>query len=121
MKFQLVLFVLYKKLAKAAKKDSRFMAFIKGKRLNFAIKTSRDGKGRQYIFDNGRISSTGKIAASCDAAMVWCDPETGFKVMTSKNDEASVAALTEKKLQVEGNFKDFMWFSRALDIMMGKA
>ena len=53
--------------------------------------------------------------------MVWCDPETAFKVMTSKNDEASVAALTEKKLQVEGNFKEFMWFSRALDIMMGKA
>jgi len=121
MKYQLLLYVLYKKLARAARKDSKFMDFVKSKRLKFTIKTSRDGKGRQYIFNNGRISSTSRIAEQGDAAMVWCDPATAFKVMTSKNDEASVAALSEKKLQVEGNFKEFMWFSRALDIMMGKA
>jgi len=121
MKFQLLLYVLYKKLGKAARNDSRFMDFVKSKRLKFTIKTSGDGKGRQYVFNNGHISSTAKIKEQSDAAMIWCDPDTAFKVMTSKSDEASVAALTEKKLQVEGSFKEFMWFSRALDIMMGKA
>ena len=121
MKFQFLLFVLYKKLTKAARKDSRFKDFIKSKQLKFTIKTSGDGKGRQYIFNNGHITSTSRIVEQDDAAMVWCDPATAFKVMTSKSDEASVAALTEKKLQVEGNFKEFMWFSRALDVMLGKA
>jgi hypothetical protein len=120
MKFQLLLFVLYKKLVKAAKKDVRFKDFIACKQLKFTIKTQQGQKGRQYIFNNGTISSTGNIQNGCDAAMVWCDAGTAFKVMASGNDEASVAALTEKKLQVEGNWKEFMWFSRALDIMMGK-
>jgi len=120
MKFKLLLFILYRKLVKAASKDARFKGFIAHKRLKFTIKTQQGQKGRQYIFNNGNISSTGSIRNDCDAAMVWCDADTAFKVMASGNEEASVAALTEKKLQVEGNLKEFMWFSRALDIMMGK-
>ncbi len=121
MKFQLLLYILYKKLAKAARKNTRFKNFIQNKQLKFAIKTGRNGIGRQYVFDNGKISSSAKNILVCDAAMVWCDADTAFKVMASGNEEASVAALTEKKLQVEGDFKEFMWFSRAVDIMMGKA
>ena len=121
MKFQLLLFILYKKLAKAARQDPRFKKFIQSKQLKITIKSGQNSKGRQYVFDNGKISSSAKNINVCDSAMVWCDADTAFKVMVSGNDEASVAALTEKKLQVEGNFKEFMWFSRALDIMMGKA
>ncbi len=121
MKFKLLLLALYMKMSKAAKKDVRFRDFIRTKQLRITIKTSEGEKGRQYIFDRGKISSTGDIHGGCDAAMVWCDEDTAFKVMTSGNDEASIAALTEEKLQVEGNLKEFLWFSRALDIMMGKA
>jgi len=121
MKFKLLLLALYMKITRAAKKDARFQDFIKTKQLRFTIKTSGGEKGRQYIFDQGMISSSGDIHSGCDAAMVWCDEDTAFKVMTSGNDEASIAALTEEKLQVEGSLKEFLWFSRALDIMMGKA
>ncbi|MBI5592636.1 MAG: hypothetical protein HY881_19390 [Deltaproteobacteria bacterium] len=121
MKFQLLLFILYKKLVRAASGNDRFQNFIKNKQLKFTIKTSSGAQGRQFIFDNGKISSSSNIRTGCDAAMVWCDGNTAFKVMASGNDEASVAALTEKKLLAEGSFKEFMWFSRALDIMMGKA
>ena len=121
MKFQLLLFILYKKLARAAAGNDRFRNFIKNNQLKFNIKTSSGAQGRQFIFDNGKISSSSNINTGCDAAMVWCDGNTAFKVMASGNDEASVAALTEKKLVAEGSFKEFMWFSRALDIMIGKA
>jgi hypothetical protein len=121
MKFQLLLFILYKKLAKAAAGNDRFQNFIRNKQLKFVIRTRSGAQGRLFIFENGKISSSSNIRAGCDAAMVWCDGNTAFKVMASGNEEASVAALTEKKLLAEGDFKEFMWFSRALDIMMGKA
>jgi hypothetical protein len=52
---------------------------------------------------------------SCaDAALIWCDGNTAFSVLSSGDDEAIIAALTEKKLQAEGNYKEFMWFLTAL-------
>ena len=121
MKFRLLLYVLHKKMAWAARKNPRFKKFIQDKQMKFAIKAGPNGAGRYFVFDSGQISSSSKKIDACDAAMVWSDAETAFKVMASGNDEASVAALTEKKLKVEGDLKAFMWFSRAVDIMMGKA
>ena len=73
------------------------------------------------MFLNGKITTRSGSLKDTDFEMVWSDAATAFKVMSSSNEEASVAALTEKKLQVEGNLKEFMWFSRAMDIMLGKA
>jgi len=121
MKFNLLLFVLYVKLKQAAKNNSRFMKFIKDKNLLFGIKTADGKRGRLYKFANGAITSQSGSPRVSDSAMVWADADTAFKIMSGNNEEASVAALTEKKLEVEGNLKEFMWFSRAIDIMMGKA
>lgn len=121
MKFNLLLFILYVKLKQAAKNNVRFKKFIKDKRLNFGIKTTDGKRGRLYIFSNGKITSRSGGSEESESAMVWSDADTAFKVMASGNEEASVASLTEKKLQVEGDLKEFLWFSRALDIMMGKA
>ena len=120
MKFYLLLFILARKMSRAAKKNSAFKQFIRCKELKFAIKTRIGQKGRKYIFNNGRISWNNDLD-DCRAAMVWCDGDTAFKVMSSGNDEAIVAALTEKKLTVEGNFKEFMWFARALELMTAKS
>ena len=121
MKFNLLLLILYVKLKQAAKKNSRFMKFIKNKNLQFGIKTADEKLGRLFVFSNGVITSRSGSPKESDSAMVWSDADTAFKVMSSSNDEASIVALTEKKLEVEGDLKEFMWFSRAIDIMMGKA
>ena len=116
MKFHLVLFILAQKLKKAAHNNPVFKKFIQDKELAVTITTTLRQTGRQYVFKKGRITSTRAIA-NFDTAMVWCDPNTAFKTMTCKNDEAIVAALTEKKVIVEGSFKEFMWFARALELM----
>ncbi|BCS97224.1 hypothetical protein DSLASN_28560 [Desulfoluna limicola] len=121
MKFNLLLLVLQRKLSRAAKRNEAFRQFIKDKQLKLIIKTSDNRKGRLYRFDRGRITSSSRIGEAADAAMVWSDAVTAFKVMSSNNEEASVAALTDRTLQVDGDFKAFAWFSRSLDIMMGKA
>jgi hypothetical protein len=121
MKFSLLLFILHFKLTRAAKTNASFKKFIKDKCLKFGIKTVDGSRGRLFVFNKGAVSSRACNPEAPDSAMVWVDAHTGFQVMASGNDEAAVAALTERKLLVEGDFKEFMWFSRALDIMMGRA
>lgn len=116
MKFKLLLFIISSKLKKAAKKNNLFKEYIQEKELKALIKTADDQEGRLYIFNRGEVYSLPGIHEA-DFAMVWSDPETAFRVMTSGNEEASLAALTERKLIVEGNYKDFAWFSKALSIM----
>lgn len=121
MKFNLLLFILQRKLSKAARSNDAFQRFIRNKCLKIAIKTADDRRGRLFIFNRGRISANGRFTAGADAAMVWNDADTGFKVMANSDDEASLAALADRSLKIEGDFKAFAWFSRALNIMMGKA
>lgn len=121
MKLNLLLWILSAKLKLSARSNARFMSFIRDKHLRFAIRTADGKSNREFIFYNGKISSHSRSSGTTDFTMVWSDADTGFKAMSSRNEEASVAALTEKKLKVEGNLKDFMWFSRSVDIMMGKA
>lgn len=120
MKFKLLLLILYGKLKTAAKKNKAFKDYIGNKKLKVAIKTAKEGLGRVYVFNQGAITSIPGTGETADVAMVWCDADTGFKVMTNKNEEAALAAMTEKKLIIEGNFKEFMWFSTALAKMMAK-
>lgn len=121
MKFKLLLLILLKKLQGASKKNPAFKHFIKTKNMKISIQTADNKNGRQFIFDNGKISSRSGIHEDSSMSMVWSDAATGFKVMSSPNQEAPVAALVEEKLIVRGNFKDFAWFSKSLDIMMGRA
>jgi len=119
MKFKLLLFLLSVKLKSASKKNPAFIRYIKDKTLKAQIKTADNSQGRLYIFNKGKVTSDPGVHEA-DFAMVWSEPETAFKVMTSGNEEASLAALTERKLVVEGNYKDFAWFSKALSIMTAK-
>ena len=120
MKFRLLLLVLYGKLKMAARMNRAFRDYIRNKRLRVAIRTAGEDLGRVYVFDQGTISSIPGTREQTDVALVWCDADTGFRVMTCKNEEASLAAMTEKKLVIDGSFREFMWFSTALAKMMAR-
>ena len=113
MKFKLLLFILGQKLKKAAKKNDSFRKFIKGKNIRIVMKTAT-GQGKAFIIQDCSVSTSSKDLSSADAALIWCDGNTAFSVLSSGDDEAIIAALTEKKLQSEGNYKDFIWFLTAL-------
>jgi hypothetical protein len=113
MKFKLLLFILGQKLKKAAKKNDSFRKFIKGKNVRIVMKTEA-GQGKAFIIKDGSVSTLSNDLSCADAALVWCDGNTAFSVLSSGDDEAIIAALTEKKLQSEGNYKDFIWFLTAL-------
>lgn len=118
MKFNLLLFLLSGKLKGAAKRNPVFKEYIHGKTLQALIKTADNKQGRLYLFQDGSVSSVpGAEHDGVDCAMVWSDPDTAIRVMTSGNDEAWLAALTERKLVAQGSYKDFAWFTRALSKM----
>lgn len=116
MKFKLLLFILSNKLKQAEKKNPVFREFIKHKDVKVTMKTADGRMGRAFIIKDGTVKSSGDLA-DADAAFVWVDGNTAFDVMSAGDDEAFIAAMTEKKLIAEGDFKAFVWFLSALGKM----
>jgi hypothetical protein len=86
MKFTFLLFILYLKLKKAAKKDPAFQQYIKKEKTKVLIKTADGKRGRMFIFDSGKFSSVpGGNQKGFDVAMVWKDADTAFKVMAAED------------------------------------
>ena len=120
MKFTLLLFILYRKLKKASKKNPEFKEYIKKEKVKVLIKTADGKRGRLFIFDNGEISSLTGDQKQFDVAMVWSDADTAFKIMASEDLNKSMEALFEGKLVFEGDDKQALWFTGATTFLTGK-
>jgi putative sterol carrier protein len=118
MRLSLLLFVLYLKLKSAAKKNKVFQNYIGTIQLKILIKTADGKRGRVFIFDKGKVSSLSGANHKCDAALVWADPGTAFKVMITGSDEATFMAAANGKLKVEGMVYFIQWFNDAVKIIM---
>jgi hypothetical protein len=118
MKLSLLLFVLYLKLKSAAKKNAAFRSYIGTIQLKILIKTADMKRGRVFIFNKGKVTSLSGADHKCDAALVWADPNTAFKVMIAGTDEASFLAAASGKLKVEGMAYYIQWFNDAVKLIM---
>jgi len=118
MKLSFLLFVLYLKLARAAKTNTAFRNYIGTVQLKILIRTADAKRGRLFIFDKGKVSSQRGANHRCDAALVWADPDTAFKVMISGSDDASFQAAADGKLKVEGMAYFVQWFNDGVKIIM---
>ena len=118
MRLSFLLFVLYLKLASAAKKNKAFQNYIGTVQLRILIKTADGRHGRVFIFDKGRVSSLSGTNHGFDAALVWADAGTAFKVMISGSDEASFLAAAAGKLKVEGMAYYIQWFNDGVKLVM---
>lgn len=118
MKLSLLLFILHLKLRKAAKTNKAFQSHIGTVKLRISIKTADGKRGRTFIFDKGSVSSTRSISAPCDAALVWSDPGTAFRVMSSGSDEQSFLAAAQGKMKIEGMAFYIQWFTDGVKLAM---
>jgi len=120
MKFALLLFILYRKLKKAAKKNPEFKEFIKNEKTKVLIKTADGKRARLFIFDNGEITSRTGDQEQFDVALIWSDADTAFKIMASEDLNQSMEALYEGKLRFEGNDQQALWFTGATTFLSEK-
>jgi hypothetical protein len=119
MRLSLLMYLLSLKLKRAAKSNKTFQNYIGIVQLKILIKTS-DGKwGRLFVFDKGKVSSKGGTNHPFDAALVWSDPKTAFKVMLSGSEEATFKAAAEGKIRVEGMAYYIQWFNDGVKLVAG--
>ena len=118
MKLRLLLFILYQKLKSAAKKNAAYRSFLGNMRVKIMI-TTADGKhGRLFIFDKGKLSTLKGATHPYDAAIIWSDSNTAFKVLSSQSDEQTFQAAAEGKLKVDGMVAYVQWFTDGVKLVM---
>jgi hypothetical protein len=118
MKLKLLLFILYQKLKRAAVRNTAYRSFLGGMQVKIMIKTA-DGKyGRLFIFDRGKLSTLAGGEHPYDAALIWSDSGTAFKVLSSGSDEQTFLAAAAGKLKIDGMAAYIQWFTDGIKLVM---
>ena len=111
MKFQLLLYILGRKLKKRVKNDPDFRKKIAEKNCTVQIKTADNSKGRYYTFSDGNVVSKKGISASPTVALVWKDAATAFAVLSSGDAAKNMEAIQNGSLKFEGEGATALWFA----------
>jgi len=111
MKFQILLFILGRKLKGRAKNDPDFKKKVSEKNCTVQIKTADNSKGRYYTFKDGEVTSKKGIASAPTVALVWKDAATGFAVLSSGDAAKNMEAIKNGTLKFEGDGGTALWFA----------
>jgi hypothetical protein len=119
MRFTLLLFVLYHILRWASKRNSAYRKFLGSiHQVKIMIKTADGKRGRIFIFDQGKVHSRGGAKHPYDAAIIWSDAKTGFKVMLSRSDEKQFMAAAAGAMKLDGMAYFAQWFNDGVKLAM---
>ncbi len=118
MKLRLLLFILYQKLKRAATRNAAYRSFLGGMQVKIMIKTADGKHGRLFIFDRGNLSTLAGGTHAYDAALVWSDAGTAFKVLSSASDEQTFSAAAKGQLKIDGMAAYVQWFNDGVKLVM---
>ncbi|RJQ67052.1 MAG: hypothetical protein C4519_24870 [Desulfobacteraceae bacterium] len=119
MRFSMLLFVLFRILKRAAKRKPAYRRFVGNiHQVRIMIKTENGNRGRLFVFDQGTLTSRAGGEHAYDTAIIWSDPATAFKVMSSRNDEAAFLAAAQGKMKVDGMSFFAQWFNDGVKLAM---
>lgn len=111
MKFQLLLFILGRKIKKRIKNDPDYKKKAAEKNCIIQIKTADNSKGRYYTFNDGEMKSTKGIADNPTVSLVWKDAATAFAILSSGDAAKNMEALKDGSLKLEGDGAAALWFT----------
>ncbi len=111
MKFQILLFILGRKLKGRAKSDPDFKKKVSEKNCTVQIKTADNSKGRYFVFNNGEVTSKKGVSANPTVALVWKDAATGYEVLASGSGKKNMEAVQNGSLKFEGDGAIALWFA----------
>lgn len=119
MRFSILLFMLYQILKWASKRKLAYRNYVGSiHQVNIMIKTANGKRGRVFIFDRGTVRSRGGANHPYDAAIVWSDAKTGFRVMASRSDEEQFKAAAAGKMKLDGMAFFAQWFNDGVKLVM---
>ncbi|MRV73727.1 helicase [Duganella sp. FT92W] len=109
-KFKFLLWALTKLLQRAVKKNPACAQYIRGKNLEFQIRT-RGGAGRHFVIADGKVSSATGLTRAPGFTMTFRDAASGFAILSAKESkEAFLTGLRTEDLSLSGDFVEIMWF-----------
>lgn len=110
LKFKFLLWALAKLLQRAINSKPACAAYVRGKELQFQIRT-RDGAGRHFVIKNGKVTSRAGITPNPQFTMSFRNASRGFSILSAKDGkEAFLAGLHDEDLALSGDFVELMWF-----------
>ncbi len=119
MRFSILLFLLFRILKRASKKKPAYRNYIGSiHEVKIMIKTADGKRGRVFIFDRGTVRSRGGAGHPYDAAIVWSDAKTGFRVMASQSDEEQFNAAAAGRMKLDGMAFFAQWFNDGVKLAM---
>lgn len=119
MRFSALLFALSQILKWASKFKPAYRNYIGNiHQVRIMIKTADGKRGRLFIFDRGTVRSKAGTRHPYDAAIVWSDASTGFKVMASKSDAEQFKAAAEGKMKLDGMAFFAQWFNDGVKLIL---
>lgn len=111
MRLTVLLFLLAHRLKRALKTSAAFRSHVGNLKVRILVRTADGRHGRVFVFDRGRFTSRRGAKHPSDAALVWSDAATAYRVMTAQEEEASFLAAAEGKLRVDGMPAFVQWFT----------
>ena len=121
MRFSILLYILFRILKRAAKKKKVYRDYLGNiHQVSILIRTEKGNRGRLFIFDRGEVYSRSGGKHDSDAAIVWRDAATAFRVMSSMSDEETSLAAARGDMKLDGMAFFAQWFNDGVKLAMEK-
>ncbi len=117
MRLSILLFALYLKLKRAAKKNPAVQRMLKKRDYTLVIRTSNERHARYFTFDGGEVFSRRGLHPKPDVELVWCDAATAFRALLAGDDATVMQAMGKSQLKIEGNLDHFFWFGEVTKLI----
>ena len=114
MKLSLLLWGLAVKLRKASRNNAKLQSLLNARTASIRIGTEDQTVGRLFVFSKGHIFTQSGAKGGADLKMVWKDPDTAYKAMTSADPESVSHALERGDLRLEGDLTVAQWFGHVI-------
>ncbi|WP_416885333.1 SCP2 sterol-binding domain-containing protein [Marinospirillum sp.] len=101
LKLKFLLWMLARLLKKAYKKQPAMREHLASKPLSFTLAT-QDWPGRQFHLRAEGVESQTQSEAEVDLKLVFTDAASAWQALTSKDKNAIMRAIQDKKLSIEG-------------------
>lgn len=96
----------------ASSDNSDIQELLNDKKVTIEFISEESGVARSYSFDNGKFSQQSGEAENADLTVKFKDSMTGVKLLTQGSLPAFMTAVQEKKLSIDGDYSQLMWFNK---------
>ncbi|MBU3914077.1 NAD(P)-dependent oxidoreductase [bacterium] len=117
MKFRILLLLLAKLMKRANKKNLMFRKIAASKNVIFELRTEDKKTVRHFIFNQGEFQTQPTSHHAPDFSIVFTDSRFGFSVLTSKDKQAFINGILDKKIVIEGDFTLVIWFQILVSLL----